>query len=336
MSASHTSALLDVPLTGRTDGTPYRVLAGLVVSLTFAFLINNFLIFAYGWPGALATLGLSDDPAGSAVLGGLQIVSYLAAAAAVLWWVKRHDVDGLAQDAQLYNALAAYIIRAAYWAVLFIGLADMVISFLRVENLLEGVVGKQLTSDLGRPQYRGQHVHIPLMLLSLVVAYFTRTVGFIWLGLLVVMAEFQIVISRFIFSYEQAFMGDLVRFWYAAMFLFASAYTLVHEGHVRVDVLYAGFKQRTKAWTNAIGSVLLGIPLCLVILTLGMWTRGSSLNSPLLSFEISQSGFGMYVKYLMAGFMVVFALSMLVQFAAYFLQSVAVLLGYHDDRRDAN
>ena len=50
---------------------------------------------------------------------------------------------------------------------------------------------------------------------------------------MVVLAEFAIVVSRFVFSYEQAYMGDLVRFWYAALFLFASAYALSHEGHVR-------------------------------------------------------------------------------------------------------
>ena len=56
-----------------------------------------------------------------------------------------------------------------------------------------------------------------------------------------------------------------------------------------------------------------------------MWQKGSSINSPLLSFEISQSGFGMYVKYLMAGFLVVFAVSMTIQFMSYFLSSVATL-----------
>ena len=58
---------------------------------------------------------------------------------------------------------------------------------------------------------------------------------------------------------------------------------------------------------------------------MGMWTKGSSLSNPLLSFEISQSGFGMYVKYLMAGFLIIFAASMVAQFASYFLESVAVL-----------
>ena len=120
-------------------------------------------------------------------------------------------------------------------------------------------------------------------------------------------------------------MGDLVRFWYASCFLLASAYSLVDEGHVRVDVFYARFSAKRKAWTNAVGSMALGVPLCWVILTMGMWTKGSSLASPLLNFEISQSGFGMYVKYLMAGLLVIFALSMAAQFTAYFLESVAVL-----------
>ena len=143
--------------------------------------------------------------------------------------------------------------------------------------------------------------------------------------MLVVFAEFQIVISRFVFSYEQAFMGDLVRFWYAGLFLIASAYTLIDEGHVRVDVLYSRLSERAKAWANVLGCVLLGLPLCWIILLMGMWDRGSSLNSPMLSFEISQSGYGMYVKYLLAGFLVIFALSMIIQFASYMLSNAAVL-----------
>ena len=122
-------------------------------------------------------------------------------------------------------------------------------------------------------------------------------------------------------------MGDLVRFWYAALFLFASAYTLIEEGHVRVDVLYAGFRQRTKARVNAFGSLLLGIPLCFTILALGMESRQSSLSSPIINFEISQSAYGLFVKYLMAGFLIIFAVSMAMQFISYFLRNSAILLG---------
>jgi glycerol uptake facilitator-like aquaporin len=53
--------------------------------------------------------------------------------------------------------------------------------------------------------------------------------------------------------------------------------------------------------------------------------RGSSLNSPLLSFEVYQQGYGMYVKYLMVGFLVVFAVSMMIQFCSYLMNSAADL-----------
>ena len=82
-----------------------------------------------------------------------------------------------------------------------------------------------------------------------------------------------------------------------------------------------------RALSNALGSVLLGLPLCWVILLIGMWDKGSSINSPLRSFEISQQGFGMYTKYLMVSFLVVFALTMLIQFCSYFLESLSLLLG---------
>ena len=137
------------------------------------------------------------------------------------------------------------------------------------------------------------------------------------------MAELNIVISRFIFSYEQAFMGDLVRFWYAALFLFASAYTLYTDAHVRVDVFYASFSRRKRGSVNAIGAVVLGIVFCWTILVMGMWSKSSILITPLLGFEVSQSGFGMYIKYLMASFLSIFAISMMIQFASSLLESAA-------------
>ena len=262
-------------------------------------------------------------------MGLLQgIVQTAAYAVAVIWPVMfslKNPQRDLRIDAELLSEVAAYIIRVAFWGVVLIGLVDTIISFLRVENFLSIFVGEQTTKDLGRAVFRGTWVHYPLILIALVIAWFVRSLGFIWLGLLVVLAEFAIVITRFVFSYEQAFMGDLVRFWYAAMFLFASAYALVSEGHVRVDVLYARLSKHRQAVVNFYGSLLLGIPLCWIILTMGMWTKTSSLNSPMISFEISQSGYGLYVKYLMAGFMIVFAISMIAQFCSYILTSLADL-----------
>ncbi len=314
-----------------------RAFAGAVVAVTLVFLLNNHLTYWVDWPGVPVFLShqgwFGSAPlqlpleGGAIALGWLQFLSYPVAVIAVISVVMLTPGRALRADADRLSALAAYVVRSAFWAVLIVGIADVAISFLRVEGFLEAWVGAELTTQLGRPSFRGTYVHWPLILVSFVVAFFVRGLGFTWLALLVVAAEFQIVISRFVFSYEQGFMGDLVRFWYAALFLFASAHALIDDGHVRVDVLYAHFSQRGKAWTNALGSVLLGIPLCWVILTQGLWSKGSSLNSPLLSFEISQSGFGMYTKYMMAGFLVVFALSMTIQFAGYFLDAVADLRG---------
>jgi TRAP-type mannitol/chloroaromatic compound transport system permease small subunit len=305
-----------------------RTLAWAIVAATFVFMINNYLVFWLGWPGissVLATFGLSAAGAGKAMSGlaWAQVLSYVACLVGPAAYVFSTRHRTMRRDSNVMNAIVTYIIRAAFWAVLFVGLGDMIISFLRVESLLEGVVGADLTKQLGRSQFRGPYVHMPLVGLALVIAAFTRTLGFTWLALLVVVAELQIVVARFIFSYEQAFMGDLVRFWYAALFLFASAYTLYEEGHVRVDVLYARFATKTKGIVNALGSLFLGVSLCIVILGVGMSGKSSIINAPLLNFEVSQSGFGMYVKYMMAGFLGIFAISMMVQFAAYILEGAA-------------
>lgn len=313
-----------------------RVLRGFAVTATIAvvlFLIDNFLIYVLGWPGMgqfFTHLGVfTPDKTfkglqGNAVTQGwIQFLTFSAIFVAALIWVQRTSFRGLINDADLYSTIAAFIVRAAFWSVLLVGGVDMLLSFLRVEGFLPAIIGEDLTTQLGRSIFRGTWVHYPLIGIAIIIGLLTRSLGFIWLALMIVGAEFLIVITRFVFSYEQAFMGDLVRFWYAALFLFASAYTLLHDGHVRVDVLYAGFTKRGKAVTNSIGALLFGLPICWTILILGTSSRGSIIVSPLLSFEISQSGYGMYTKYLMAGYLMIFALSMAFQFISFFLSNMA-------------
>ena len=312
-----------------------RIFALSVVAVMLNFLFNNYLNFWQQWPGLPSFFsnqgwfGLErlDPPLthGQAIKGWLQLLSYLGAVVFVTLFVLRTPTRPLRADAELLSGFAGYIIRAAFWIVLIIGIADIIISFLRVENFMPALFGDTLTDAIGRSHFRAIYVHFPLILLSLVIAFFNKSLGFPWLALLVVLSEFQIVISRFVFSYEQPFMGDLVRFWHAALFLFASAYTLLYDGHVRVDVLYSRFKKRNKAWTNTLGTVMLGLPLGWTILLIGMWDKTSCINSPLYSFEISQSGYGLYVKYIMVGFLAVYAVSMIVQFSSYLLENVAEL-----------
>lgn len=306
-----------------------RGFAWTVIAIMVAFLFNNYLTNWRDWPGPTTLFTGSSDAALAAIQAGIYAVAVAAAIAFVLATRPR----ALRPDSEVIFSVTGYIIRASFWAVFFIGLADMVVSFLRVEGLLPVLFGDKMAVDLGRSSFRGLWVHFPMLFLGLAVAAYHRGLGFPWLALLVVAAELLIVLTRFIFSYEQAFMADLVRFWYAALFLFASAYTLLEEGHVRVDVLYSTFSARTKGLVNAWGSVLLGMSLCAVIIYYGMDGKSTVINGPLLIFETTQTGFGMYVKYWMAGFLGIFAITMMLQFSGYFLEGVADYRGDPNKRK---
>lgn len=295
------------------------------------FLFNNYLIFWRDWPGALRWLEgqWGAQPPLTEVLstlGLLQALLLVLLWVGIVMYVFRTPQKSLQTESEQLSSFAAFLCRGAFWAVFLIGLVDMSISFLRVEDALVPLIGEEGARELGRSNFRGTFLHYPLLVLGYVIALRHKGLGFTWFALLVVVVEFLIVLSRFVFSYEQAFMGDLVRMWYASLFLFASANALVTEGHVRVDVFYTSMRPRNKALSNTVGAVVLGMPLCWVILLIGMWDKGSSINSPLRSFEISQQGFGMYIKYLMVGFLVIFALTMLIQFCSYFLENLGRLL----------
>ena len=314
-----------------------RIFSYSILALTFIFLINNVLTVWFDWPGVKKLFShyelfgfkkLNKPLEGLAInLSYIQFLFYFLSFVAVIIFVLKSLNQTLQTDSEILKKITAYIIRSSFWAVLIVGVVDFLISFMVVEKLVEPIFGEQVKINLVKPAFRITYIHFPLILASFIIGYFNKSVGFIWLAVLVVASEFLIVISRFIFQYEQAFQGDLVRFWYAALYLFASAYALIHEGHVRVDVLYANFSERKKAWTNAIGSLVLGIPLCLIVIFLGLGGKASIINGPVISFEITQQGSnGLYLLYLMAVYLAVFAVSMLTQFTSYFMSSSHKLL----------
>ncbi len=295
-----------------------RAFGWMMVAMMVAFLVNSVLTFWFGLPGASAMLN-----GGGSILAVLQAALYVVAVVLAVGLVLRRPDETLRDEASRVTAFNTFLVRAAFWVVVLVGIGDALVSFLRVDGTLDALVGPEISGNLGRSQYRGVYFHLPLILLGILIAAVTRGVVFTWLALLVVLAELLIVLSRFVFSYEQAFMADLVRFWYGALFLFASAYTLLEDGHVRVDLLYAGMTREKKGRTNAYGAVLLGMMLSWTILIIGFQSSSSIIVGPILVFEVTQSGFGMYVKYFMAGFLAVFAVTMMFQFVAQFFEAVA-------------
>jgi TRAP-type mannitol/chloroaromatic compound transport system permease small subunit len=59
--------------------------------------------------------------------------------------------------------------------------------------------------------------------------------------------------------------------WYlfAAAFLLASGYTLLHNEHVRIDVIASRLSKRTQIWLDVIGFVLFLTPMCCAMLYFG-------------------------------------------------------------------
>lgn len=321
--------MINNEITEQSPALFIRVFGWTMLATLLTYLINNYLVVKFNFPGVLPLLG-GEITSQALMQGALYLAGFLVA----LIYVLGSRTKSLRTDANTITRFNTFIVRGCFWAVLFVGLADMAISFLRVEGLLGEVFNPEMVKQLGRSTYRGLYVHYPLIVLGFVFATFTRTLGFHWLALLIVIAELTIVITRFIFSYEQAFMGDLVRFWYAALFLFASAYTLLEEGHVRVDVFYAGLSRRAKGTVNAFGAIFLGMSLCWTIIILGFKGKASIIYGPLSNFEVSQSGFGMYTKYLMAGFLAVFAITMLIQFVSQLFDAYADSRGDPGGRQD--
>ena len=282
-----------------------------------AFLIDNILMVGFDFQPPWAALSGDSTALATALV-------YVALIGLGVIHVLRSPTTALRWDAERINRANLYIVRSLYFGVLLVGIFDIAISFMRVEHIFDMFLSGEWVRRFERPDFVGLYVHIPLFVIGFVWGAFSRTLGIPWLALLVIVAELMIVIARFVFSYEQAFMGDLVRYWYSALFLMASAYTLHEEGHVRVDILYAGLQQRVRGVINTWGTLLLGMPTAWVILAVSFAGKHSIINSPVMNFEVSQTGsIGLFVKYQMAAFLGIFAATMLIQFVCMLFEAVA-------------
>ncbi|MGJ8694092.1 MAG: TRAP transporter small permease subunit [Thalassotalea sp.] len=96
---------------------------------------------------------------------------------------------------------------------------------------------------------------------------FTEKVGKItaWLTLVMVLLSFLIVLLRYGFNIGSIAMQESVLYLHALVFMLGSAYTLKHEGHVRVDIFYQKMSPKNKALVDLFGALFLLLPVCLFI-----------------------------------------------------------------------
>lgn len=120
--------------------------------------------------------------------------------------------------------------------------------------------------------------------------------------------------------------------WYlfALIFLLGAGYTLKHNGHVRIDVLYGRWSVRTRAWIDLLGTLLFLLPVCALILWLG-W-RG--FEAAYAIGERSPDAGGLLRWPIRLAIPVGFAL-LLLQGVSEAIKQVAILTGHLEPTREA-
>lgn len=144
-----------------------------------------------------------------------------------------------------------------------------------------------------------------------------------WLALIMVLIQFAVVLMRYVFGLSSIYMQESIVYMHAIIFLTASGYTLLHDGHVRVDIFYGSASQRGRAWINLLG-------VCVLLLPMAVTTLLTSLNYVVRSWEVlevSQEGTGLPLIFALKTFIWVFAVVLIMQGISLAIHSIAVLAG---------
>jgi len=89
-----------------------------------------------------------------------------------------------------------------------------------------------------------------------------------WITALLVLVVFTDVVMRYTLDISFVFTQELEWHIFGFIFLIGAGYTLLHEGHVRVDILYQRLSGKGKAWINLIGCIFFMAPGCLLTINM--------------------------------------------------------------------
>jgi TRAP-type mannitol/chloroaromatic compound transport system permease small subunit len=89
--------------------------------------------------------------------------------------------------------------------------------------------------------------------------------GLSWLMLGLVLVVFGDVLFRYLLNRTYVFVQELEWYLFAIIYLMAAGYTLLHDEHVRVDILYSRLLPRTRAWFDFVLLLVFFFPSCLMV-----------------------------------------------------------------------
>jgi TRAP-type mannitol/chloroaromatic compound transport system permease small subunit len=163
----------------------------------------------------------------------------------------------------------------------------------------------------------------PLVIFLNAVESFTEITGRLiaWLTMLMVALVVLVVVTRYFLEVGSIALQESVTYLHCLVFMMGLAFTLKHDGHVRVDIFYRGFSSKSKAMVNLLGGIFFLVPVCLVIFF-------TSLDYVLASWaihETSAENNGLPFVYLLKTLMLLMPATLLLQGIAEIIKSGLVV-----------
>jgi len=118
------------------------------------------------------------------------------------------------------------------------------------------------------------------------------------LGVLVLLVVYD-ASARYIFSAGSIALQELEWHLFDVVILFSISYTLSQNAHVRVDIFYASFSDKTKSIINIISTLFFIMPFSLLIIYIGF----DFVELSFVQNEISSNPGGLEYRYLVKALM---------------------------------
>lgn len=147
-----------------------------------------------------------------------------------------------------------------------------------------------------------------------------------WLAVLLAIVQFAVVIMRYVFAIGFIPMQESIWYMSSIMFMTAAGFTLLADGHVRVDVFYRGASDRRRAIVDLVGSIVFLLPVCIATL----WLSWSYVGNSWRVMEGSTETSGIPGIFVLKSFIWVFAVLLGLQGIALTLRALRFLTGRVD------
>jgi TRAP-type mannitol/chloroaromatic compound transport system permease small subunit len=145
-----------------------------------------------------------------------------------------------------------------------------------------------------------------------------------WITTLMVLVVFYDTVMRYAFNMGNVALQEMEWHLFSIIFLIGAAYTLKEGGHVRVDIVYLRFSEKTKAWIDFAGVFVFLIPLCIIII---ISAKGFVISSWNVS-EISPDPGGLPARYILKSMIPLGFVLLIVQGLSEAAKNFMIIVGY--------